>query len=53
MNGRRTKRNRQRVAIERRVEPYLVELRRSKVPPLTVKAAKAVMLILLRAGRTG
>jgi hypothetical protein len=30
MNGRRTKRNRQRVAIERRVEPYLAELRRQR-----------------------
>jgi hypothetical protein len=32
------------------IKPYVRELERSRVPPLTVKAAKAAMLILL--GRT-
>ena len=46
------KRLRKREAIKRRarIAPYVAELRRAKVPPPTVKAAKAAMLILL--GRT-
>jgi hypothetical protein len=44
MKKRRNKRVRQRSVV---IEPYLEELRRSKVPRSAIKQAKAAMLILL------
>jgi hypothetical protein len=51
--SKKQRRRRQRKAIARRaaIAPYVVELERAKVPPLVVKQAKAVMLLLLGARR--
>ena len=55
MTARKRKARRQRETIERRaaIAPYIRELERSKVPPLTIKTAKVAMLLLLSGKGTG